>query len=536
MRPQFLKSRTFSWLCRVFLSLAVLAFHSTCVRGQQQATAGAASSPGSLDDRLRTLQDQLVQLQSAMSAMHEEIVRSRAESTELRREMEATRSLLAAQSKPGSTSTNDSVVGTRKNLAESTSASSPRADQDPQALEENQQLVNAKLEELHQTKVESGSKYRVRLSGIVLLNAVENRGAVDNLDFPSLAIPAGSGSPKGSFGATLQQSLLGLEVFGPEIHGARISGDVQFDFAGSSYNLSNGTSFGFARLRTGVVRLEWPNTSLIGGQDAPFFSPLSPSSIASLALPEFAYSGNLWNWIPQVRVEHRIRVGENSKLLLQGGILDPVTGEATYSQYSRPPLAGEASRQPAYAMRLAWSYRLFSRDLTLGVGSFYSRQDWGFHRNVDGWAGTGDWTIPLANRWELSGEFYRGRGIGGLGGGLGRSVVLTGPLSDPNSDIQALNAVGGWTQLKFRQTEKLEWNAAYGLDNSMAADLRDYPVSAPGDYAASLARNHSGFFNFIYRPRSDLLFSVEYRRLQTVPLSGAAQSADHINLGIGVLF
>ena len=229
-------------------------------------------------------------------------------------------------------------------------------------------------------------------------------------------------------------------------------------------------------------------------------------------------------------------MGENSKLLLQAGILDPVTGEATYSQYSRPPLAGEASRQPAYAMRLAWSYRLFNHDLTLGVGSFYSRQNWGFNRNVDGWAGTADWTIPLANRWELSGEFYRGRGIGGLGGGLGRSVVLTGPLNNPNSEIQALNAAGGWTQLKFRQTEKLEWNAAYGLDNSMAADLRDYPVSAPGDYSASLARNHSGFFNFIYRPRSDLLFSVEYRRLQTVPLSGAAQSTDHINLGIGVLF
>jgi hypothetical protein len=536
VRPQFLESRTFSWLCRVFLSLAVLAFHSTSVRGQQQAASAAESSTGSLDDRLRTLQEQLVQLQSAMSAMHEEIVRSRVESADLRREMEATRSLLAAQSKPGSASTDYPVVGDQKNLGESTSASTSRADQNPHVLEENQQLVNAKLAELHQTKVESGSKYRVRLSGIVLMNAVENRGAVDNLDIPSLAIPAGSGSPKGSFGATLQQSLLGLEVFGPEIHGARISGDVQFDFAGSSYNLSNGTTFGFARLRTGAVRLEWPNTSLIAGQDAPFFSPLSPSSIASLALPEFAYSGNLWNWIPQIRVEHGIRVGENSKLLLQAGILDPVTGEATYSQYSRPPLAGEASRQPAYAMRLAWTYRLFNHDLILGAGSFYSRQNWGFDRNVDGWAGTADWTIPLANRWELSGEFYRGRGIGGLGGGLGRSVVLTGPLNNPNSAIQALNAVGGWTQLKFRQTEKLEWNAAYGLDNSMAADLRDYPVSAPGDYSASLARNHSGFFNFIYRPRSDLLFSVEYRRLQTVPLSGAAQNADHINLGIGVLF
>jgi len=168
VRPQFLESRTFSWLCRVFLSLAVLAFHSDSVRGQQQAASAAESSTGSLDDRLHRLQDQLVQLQSAMSAMHEEIVRSHAESADLRREMEATRSLLAAQSKPGSAS----AVGDQKNLGESTSATTSRADQNSQVLEENQQLVNAKLSELHQTKVESGSKYRVRLSGIVLLNAV----------------------------------------------------------------------------------------------------------------------------------------------------------------------------------------------------------------------------------------------------------------------------------------------------------------------------------------------------------------------------
>jgi hypothetical protein len=74
------------------------------------------------------------------------------------------------------------------------------------------------------------------------------------------------------------------------------------------------------------------------------------------------------------------------------------------------------------------------------------------------------------------------------------------------------------------------------MDNSRAADLRNYPVAAPGDYNAFLARNRSGFFNFIYRPRSDLLLSVEYRRLQTISLFGQAYSADHINLGIGVLF
>jgi hypothetical protein len=533
---QFFESRKSSWLRGVLFASAVLGFSCSYVRGQEQTPHAAQPAATSLDDRLRALQEQLLQMQSAMAAMHDEILRSRAESADLRHEMEATRSLLAAQSNPSSITSQYSAIAPSKDSSVPASTSAASSAQSGQAPDENQQLINAKLAELHQTKVESASKYRVRLSGIVLLNAVENRGAVDNLDFPSLAVASPPGTPNGSFAATLRQSLLGLEVFGPEIHGARISGNVQFDFAGGFPSVPDGSTFGLMRLRTGVVRLEWPNTTFVAGQDAPFFSPLSPSSIASLAVPEFSYSGNLWTWIPQVRLERRIRLGESSKLVLQGGILDPLSGERSYSSYLRTPLAGEASRQPAYAMRIAWSHHLFDHDLILGVGSFYSRQNWEFGRNVDAWAGTADWIVPLARRWELSGEFYRGRGIGGLGGGLGRSVVFTGPITDPNSTVEGLNAVGGWSQLKFRQTEKLEWNAAYGLDNSLAEDLRDYPFTAPGNYSASLARNRSGFFNFIYRPRSDLLFSVEYRRLQTISIVGDSQSADHISIGIGVLF
>jgi hypothetical protein len=504
------------------------------VRSQEQPATTASPAPESLDDRLHKLQEQLLQLRSAMSSMRDEIVRSRAESAELRSEMAATRALLAAQSKQSDTSTQYSALSAQQNSSgEASNAASSAGQPTP---EESRQMINAKLEELHQTKVESASRYHVRLSGLVLLNTVENRGAVDNLDIPSLAVYSSPGSPRGSFGATLRQSLLGLEVFGPQLHGARVSADVQFDFAGGFPDVPNGSTFGLARLRTGGVRLEWPSTTFVAGQDAPFFSPLSPSSIAALATPEFAYSGNLWSWTPQVRVEHRFSLGEGSRLVLQGGILDPLTGETEESQYLRTPQAGEASRQPAYATRVAWSRHLLSHDLTVGLGGYYGRQNWQFHQNVDAWAGTADWVVPFAQRWELSGEFYRGRAIGGLGGGLGRSVVFNAPLSNPNSEIHALNAAGGWTQLKFRQTEKLEWNAAIGMDHSRAGDLRNYPVSAPGNYDASLARNRSGFLNFIYRPRSDLLFSVEYRRLQTISLSGKSYDADHINLGIGVLF
>jgi hypothetical protein len=155
---------------------------------------------------------------------------------------------------------------------------------------------------------------------------------------------------------------------------------------------------------------------------------------------------------------------------------------------------------------------------------------------VDGWAGTTDWTVPLSNRWELSGEFYRGRALGGLGGGIGRSVLFSGPITDPATQVKGLNATGGWAQLKFRQTEKFEWNGAFGEDNALARDLRFFPAAQQGYFDPSLARNRSSFLNFIYRPRSDLLFSAEYRRLRTFSILGNSDAAGQVNLSIGVLF
>lgn len=73
-------------------------------------------------------------------------------------------------------------------------------------------------------------------------------------------------------------------------------------------------------MRNGTVRMDRANTSIIAGQDK-FFAPLAPSSLASLAVPPLAYAGNLWDWVPQVRIEHRIDLRGGSNLNLQGGIV-----------------------------------------------------------------------------------------------------------------------------------------------------------------------------------------------------------------------
>jgi hypothetical protein len=48
--------------------------------------------------------------------------------------------------------------------------------------------------------------------------------------------------------------------------------------------------------------------------------------------------------------------------------------------------------------------------------------------------------------------------------------------------------------------------------------------------------NRGAFGNVIYRPRSDLLFSMEYRRLRTFTIYDESYDAGQLNLSVGVLF
>src|SRR6202161_4845149 len=101
------------------------------------------------------------------------------------------------------------------------------------------------MDEQYQTKLKSAAKYRVRLSGIVLMNAFRNVGASDNLDLPDYAQPpVAPGLAQTSFGATLRQSEIGLEIFGPTLAGAKTSANIQLDSAGGFPATNNGVNFG----------------------------------------------------------------------------------------------------------------------------------------------------------------------------------------------------------------------------------------------------------------------------------------------------
>jgi prefoldin subunit 5 len=518
------------------LTATAFALLSACTRAQDGAPV-VASQPA--DASLRELDSQVRELRAVIEEMRTENEQSRAEMRELRQELQDTRKLLA----PLAASTN---AGPATSPPEESTASASRNTSDTaatadlgsrvQKLEESAQLLGSKIDEQYQTKVETAGKYRARLSGIVLMNAFRNVGASDNLDLPDYAEPpAPSAYSQTSLGATLRQTEIGLEIFGPTLAGAKSSANVQFDFAGGFPATNNGVNFGIVRMQTASVRLDWQHTSVIAGQDSLFISPLSPTSFASLAIPTFAYAGNLWGWTPQIRVEHRFDLSDQQTLTLQGGILDNLDWEPPSNSYFRTATAGESSGQPAYAMRAAWSRPVFDHPMTFGIAGYYGRQDWPWGHDIDAWAGMADWQIPILSRVTLSGEFYRGRGVGGLGGAVGQTIVYGGNPAFAATPIRGLDSAGGWSQLKFQLTRKLELNGVFADDNAFAGDVRGFAIDA-NNFGPILGRNRGALGNLVYRPRSDLLLAAEFRRLHTFPIYDSASVTNQINLSMGILF
>lgn len=475
----------------------------------------------SLAQSVQDLKQQVEELRAAVAQIRAEASQYRAESEQLRKELETMRTAESATPVP--------PAG-----AEQAGNGTSSLEQRLSSVEENTQLVQNELRTQYQTKVESASKYRVRLSGLVLFNLFGNSGSVDNLDVPTYAAPSSNYGATSSFGATLRQSELGLEVFGPTIRGAKTSGQVQFDFGGGfPAGALDGVNTGIVRLRTASVRLDWQNTSIIAGQDNLFISPNSPTSFASLLTPSFGYSGNLWAWTPQIRLEHRMAFRADQDFVVQAGILDNITGDFSYGSH-RQPQAGESTSSPAYALRTGWNGTLGGKPAGVGVSGYYSPQHWGPGWNVNGWAIGTDWRVPVARQLELSGEIYRGKAVGGIGGGIGQSVIFGGTAADPYFYFRPLNSAGGWSQLKFMPTPRLEFNGVFGMDNPFAADVHAFAFPA-GPYGIVLAANRSEMVNIVFRPRSDLLLSAEYRHLRTSQLLGF-NTADQVNVMMGVLF
>ena len=454
----------------------------------------------------------LDELTSKLDSMRQQLIESQNEMDELRNELRSLRAQLAEKSQADTADRDADVL--RASVTQ---------------LKEETEVLQAQVQQHDQSKVETSSKFPLRIHGALLVTSIFNSGNVDDFNLPIVALPTSPYTPQGSLSESASQTMLGFDASGPHLWGAKSFADLSVDFWGGASSTNYTSAAGALRLRTAHARLEWPTRSFGVALDRSLLSPWQPTSWVTLAEPALSWSGNLWTWSPQLVFKQ----GNILKHVDFGiGLIDPPAPTSYTQGQTNSPSASERSRQPGYESRIGFSSSPHDLPINFGVGGYYSRQAYAYGHSVDAWAGTADWDIAFHRAFRLSGQFYRGKAIGGLGGGAFKDYVS----SAAEHYVDGLDAAGGWIQAKFPFTQTFEANVSAGVDNAYAADLRDSDQATAQGWYAGLARNGTLIANLVYRPRSYLMLSTEFRQIDSKWIFGQNYEDRVFGIATGYIF
>lgn len=345
--------------------------------------------------------------------------------------------------------------------------------------------------------------------GVVLMNAFYNDNRVSSNDLPAtvLAPVAPPSLPGRSTGANIRQSRLTGMADLAGFAGGDLHTELDVDF----YSPAGADWAPVPRVRRAFGEVTWARTTLLVGQEAPLVADVSPVSLATIAFPGYSSAGNLWLWIPQLRVGYDLGSGRGARVGLQAALLSPNT-EAPFAvrpEHSTLPMA-EAR------IRVRWGDRG-----EIGLGGHFEQV-----------ATTGDSTlqakgvvvsgvVPLGAVFELRGEGFTGQGLADLGGGgVGQGLNLEGA---------PLKSTGGWAQLNAKAGPRWELGAGFGVDD---------PRGSTTDKASTAFKDRNAQYGGRVQWRhAPAVVALEYRHLATTYGGGIGErTATHLNLAMGVEF
>jgi hypothetical protein len=380
-----------------------------------------------------------------------------------------------------------------------------------ETLEEKVDTQGQRIEEQAQTKVESSQKFPITLTGMALVNAFVNSRQNGGADYPTAASAAG-GSDRA--GATVRQSIIGLEYHGPQTFwGGAVHGSLFMDFYQGAAPLEQ-----WIRLRTATIRMDWKTRSVKLGVDKPIFNPRDPDSLAQVGVSPLTGAGNLWLWMPQIRLEQDVSLGESSGVKAQVGAVEThetnpyvATGSTGKIEAVRPGIEGRV---------MAWHKLDDNRRLEIAAGFHASTT------HADGFSIPSnlvslDWFFNPWKRLEFSGVFFSGQNVSNLGTG----VINQGYYIYYNS-AEAIDSAGGWGQITIHTFRRLDFHLFTGQQDYQAGDLRQ----------GSVTRNLLFGGNLFFRVAPNVLFGPEITQTRTFYLGEGLRINNHYDMALAYLF
>ena len=498
---------------RCWIAACALAQLAPLLLGQT-AVQGNGVNPQD-DARYRQIDERLKSLTSELERTRGELTSAVDEIHQLRAELERTK-----------------ASSTPETSADSAAA---KLSEEVALIREDQNTIHEQVKVHEQDKVETVSRYRLWINGLILFNAFANRGTVDTPDLANMALPIASQAENNAVGAGVRQTIVGVNASGPHLFGAQSSADLNIDFFSSELAGGYSAASGIARIHTAHFKLEWPHDRIEVGFTEPLISPLSPTSYASVAQPALAWAGNLSAWAPQIKFEHRVQLSDTNSIALEAGLWDAVYGGTNLYNYLPLPSDYESEKWPAVESRISWRAGTDSR-FQIGLGGYRGALMTKFGKTIPSWAFSTDAMLRLLPKITVSGEFYRGSALAGLGGGSHKDILIGTDSSTGAVRGIGLNAAGGWTQVKLNFSPVVEFNAAFGQDSGYGSDFRSLELSATSNPLSTLARNQMVTGNLILRPKTYLVLSPEYRRILSGQLSGTSNVANIFTISAGYIF
>ena len=371
------------------------------------------------------------------------------------------------------------------------------------------ELQQRRIEEQDEAKVEASQKFPIRLAGMALFNAFADSRQSGGVDYPVVAAPTGAGHG----GATIRQSILGLEFRGPQmLWGGRVHGSVYMDFFSGTPPLNQ-----TMRLRTGSIEVDWAKRNVMVGIEKPIFNPREPSSLAQVGVSPLTGAGNLWLWLPQVRVEQDFSWGSQNVLRAQLGAVQ--TREV--GPYAGSIQSGnvEANR-PGMEGRFEF-YHKFDDERRLEIAP-------GFHVStthvssfsVPSQVFSFDWFVNPVRWFEFTGAYYHGENVALLGSGYRQGFGLY------QSEADAVHSQGGWGQFTFHLMRRMDLHLLSGQQDDHNSDL----------VAGNISKNFLFGGNLYFRLAPNVILSPEVSQVRTVYLGQGTRLNNHYDLALGYLF
>jgi len=355
----------------------------------------------------------------------------------------------------------------------------------------------------------------IQFYGRVAVNGFGNSRRVNNVDNPQFVRPdtVATVAVRG-MGMAIRQTTLGLAVSVPAVLGGAFAGDVDVDFYGGQMASSGGRTFPLLRVRTARGFVRWTHATLMIGQESPLVSGLNPVTPVAIGTPDFAAAGNLWLWLPQVRVG--VEGGSTLRVGLQAAVLAPTSGDAV-GNFDTDYDQAEKSQRPYLQARAyaGWGSEDMAGEVGCGIHNGALMTPTAPSVRDESHAVACDARVPLLPQVELRGEFFDGAGLRGLGGGgIGQNFSTANTV---------LHTTGGWAQVNVHPVFPVHAGIGCGTDQ---------PESG-----AARTRNGACAVYAMVRGAGPLFVGAEVRRLRTRYAPGSQDfTNDHVAIATGFAF